>query len=90
MDYAIKLKNGRYVSVCDDCWYETVSYPCYLFTETEANKIATELLPKHYQYSCTIESIDGEKIEYNKLNINITPKQSVQITDDEDDDDMYI
>lgn len=61
--YAVKInETGKYVSRCNDCWYESIGVPLYLYTKEKALEVV-EQMRKHYVYELTIESEDGEKEE---------------------------
>lgn len=52
----------RYVSHCDNNWYETTTVPLYRFTSDEINEV-TEQLKRHYQYYIEVVNQDNEVIE---------------------------
>lgn len=57
--YAIKInKTHRYISYCDECWYETSEVPIYVYTKDQALAIA-EQMKNHYVYSVTISDREG-------------------------------
>ena len=64
-------KDGRYVQFCNDCWYDGLPYPLYMFTLEEAHRIA-EQMKKHYCYVIEIIGEDGVVAE--KINWIKTPK----------------
>ena len=66
--YAVKISSsGRFVSYCDNCWYETLgTTPIYLFTKERANEIAQQMR-QHYVYRVEIISEDGTiEIQYDE------------------------
>lgn len=64
-------KDGRYVQFCNDCWYDGLPYPLYMFTLEEAHRIAVQM-KKHYCYVIEIIGEDGVVAE--KINWIKTPK----------------
>lgn len=59
---SIKInKSGRYISYCDDNWYETVPYPICRFSEYEALKVI-EQMKRHYVYQLTVCDESGTAI----------------------------
>ena len=60
--YGIKIyATGRYITWCDDCWYETTNEP-YMMLESrdEAMEIAQKLR-KHYTYKTVIVDSEGNE-----------------------------
>jgi DNA-directed RNA polymerase subunit H (RpoH/RPB5) len=54
MKYTVRTnRSGRYIQFCDDCWYDTTSFPLHKFTMEEAEKI-TEQMKHHYSYDLDI------------------------------------
>jgi len=52
--YSVKVKaTGRYVTYCDDCWYETSKDELRIYTKEEAEDIAKKMR-KHYVYDVII------------------------------------
>ena len=66
--FAVRI-NGkiRYVSYCDECWYETTENPIYIFTEQEARKIAQQM-KSHYVYDISVIAEDGTTVFSTKKN----------------------
>lgn len=55
--YPIKInKTGRYLTHCDEHWYETDSVPAMKFTEQECHALVKQL-KNHYVYDVTIEGL---------------------------------
>lgn len=66
MLYCIKIvKSGRYITYCDDCWYEAAKEPIYIFTEEEAREIAKKM-KNHYVYQVDIIGSDNSRIFLNE------------------------
>lgn len=56
--YSIKVNgSGRYITYCDDCWYETSEAEFPYFTKEQAEKIRKQL-KSHYVYNVTISNGD--------------------------------
>lgn len=55
--YPIKLnKSGRYLSHCDEHWYETTDTPTAMFDENRCRDYVRQLR-NHYVYDVTIEGL---------------------------------
>ena len=55
--YAVRVRDGRWLNYCDECWYETIEFPKYQYTKEEAMAIAKQM-QNHYVYKCWIENAD--------------------------------
>ena len=54
--YSVKInKTGRYVTYCDDCWYEASDSPMGRFTKDRAEEIAKQMR-RHYVYDVTVSN----------------------------------
>lgn len=54
--YSIKInKTGRYVSHCDDCWYETCDTGMGRYTKEQAAAIVKQMR-RHYVYDMTVSN----------------------------------
>ena len=59
--YAIRInKGGRFVTWCDEHWYEASNEPFYNFTHEEAVAIAKQM-KSHYVYDVTLIDRDGNE-----------------------------
>lgn len=57
--YTIEInKSGKYIGHCDECWYESVNEPLYVFTKEEVETV-TNQMKQHYQYKFTVIGNDG-------------------------------
>ena len=54
---AIKIGN-RYVSWCDEYWYETTPYPTFIYSKDSALSVIKQMT-KHYQYSFALLHDNG-------------------------------
>jgi hypothetical protein len=75
--YAVRLndkKGGkpRYITWCDECWYETSKSLNHKFSHDEAEKIC-EQMASHYQNNLTILGSDGSVEERGSKNPNVKP-----------------
>ena len=52
--YSIKInKTGRYVTYCDESWYETTDVEVRLFEESDIERVKRQMR-KHYVYDLTV------------------------------------
>ena len=54
-------KYARYISTCDDKWYETTSVKLYQFTQPQVNTVVKHLR-KHNQFDIFVLDIDNNVI----------------------------
>ena len=63
-NYTVKItKTGRYVTKCDEHWYETDLMPLKTFSKEEAERIAVQL-KSHYVYDVVVSN--GEDSRHHK------------------------
>ena len=54
--YSVKVTaTGRYITHCDECWYETCGGELRLYTKEQAEAIAKQMR-NHYVYKVTISN----------------------------------
>lgn len=71
--YAIRItKTNRYITYCDDCWYEASATPIYMFTKEQAEKIANTM-KNHYVYEMEIFNAEGDSFIINHLRKKTNP-----------------
>ena len=59
--YGIRInKTGRYITWCDEHWYETSDEPFYGFSHEDAVAIAKQL-KSHYVYDVTLVDNDNNE-----------------------------
>lgn len=76
--YCIRINRNyttpKYISYCDECWYETSNIPQYKYTLDEAKDI-TKNMDKHYIYNMDIIDQKQNIIE----NVNLLPTLDLSI-----------
>lgn len=60
MKYGVMTAPGRFISWCDDKWYETTKDDLRPFTKEEALQCIQQLV-EHFQYHVTLVSDEGEQ-----------------------------
>lgn len=73
--YAIRInKSKRYVTYCDECWYDATDEPVHIFEHEQAVKIVNQMR-NHYVYNCTIIDKDGKEENFNFLKPQIKTEE---------------
>lgn len=60
--YGVKIyDSGRYITWCDECWYETTNEPYLILESREEAMAIAEQMRKHYTYKTVIVDSDGNE-----------------------------
>lgn len=60
--YSVKCPNtGKYIVWCDECWYETTTFPNPIYTKEQAEAIVKQMR-NHYVYNAVLVDSNGKEL----------------------------